>query len=125
MIQPNVEKTLAFRLKEKVSIDNMTFTVNSLDVQKHLKEGDYHVTIWGRKPKATTLALGRVIKIDDLFFKPTKITLLTRKGNIADFRINEEIESIITDCKNKKDKIVSVLVEMNTALNETIHYSWS
>ncbi len=118
MIQPVKEKVMRFRLGDKVQIDNMNFTINLLKINKE-QDGVFSVSIWGRKPNATTIAFDRIVRVEELLWKPRKIDTITEKGKIFSLKYDiEDVELFQEEWKNKKDKVVSLLVEMDTMLNE-------
>ncbi len=120
MIQPIKEKVFRFRIGDKIKIDYMNFTIKQLKINKDMN-GGFSVSIWGRKPNATTIAFDRVVRIDELLWKPKKMDVITEKGKVFSLNYDkDEIESFQADWKNKEDKVVSLLAEMDTMLNEPL-----
>jgi hypothetical protein len=124
MIQVIKEKIFSFKVGQTVHIDNMKFKIKEMYVQ--LDKNDLcSVTIWGNRPHATTISTERIVRLDDLLWKPRSIDIFTEKeAIISPFSKDKDLKAFVELQKTKKDKVVAISVEMDTMLNSLIIYDF-
>lgn len=126
MFQPYKEVTLILQIGQKVEINNATFHIRKLDI--YWECDDFLITVWGVKPNALTLHWSRVIKYDDLIWRPEKngLTFFTLDGKSFDrLSFNEDqFKILIKEINEGTEEITSCWFGMTTAINEPIHYDF-
>ena len=118
MLQPYQAEHFKFKVRQSVSIDNMNFKINLIELKETSNEG-CSITIWGRKPNAVTFEIGRIFKTADLFWKSRKFTMETlarEKWEYYDF--NESVMPLVK--REGVIKLKSCSIYANTRLNEEI-----
>jgi len=112
-----------------MEIDNLSFSIRHFQLKLDTNHNNTYIAIWGNKPNATTISLQSISKIENLFWKTTNIRCVTKKGAVlfiySDSYIEDDLIKFLETQSKEEDKIVSVLAEMNTKLNKTIHYKFT
>jgi hypothetical protein len=127
MLQPLLERTFSFETLTKIQIDNLDYILKNID-PKLSNPNTLSLTLWGRKPNASIIEDGRIVKLEGHFWKPdmNSLVILLKNG--------EHISPVLFDdnelsefCSNLKlmSQIQSISIEMSTQLNPTVVYSFS
>lgn len=123
MIQEIREKIFHFKLGKAIQIDNMNFKIKEMYVHWDENTKSCSVSIWGNKPHATTISTDRIVRLENLLWRPRTINFSTEKNySTSPFCTEKKFKSFIELQEAKKDKVVSITVEMDTMLNSTIVY---
>jgi hypothetical protein len=125
MLQPVKEKIFQFKIGQMIEIDNMNFKIKEMYAHLNPNNNCYSVSIWGNRPHATTISKDRIVRIQNLFWIPRQIEIYTeKKGAISNPFNDDAMRAFLEDQSEKKDKVISIRVEMDTMLNTYICYDF-
>jgi hypothetical protein len=125
MLQPVKEKIFQFKIGQMIEIDNMKFKIKEMYAHMEPDKETYSVSIWGNRPHATTISKDRIVRFENLFWKPRWIEIFTeKKGSIYNPFRNDALRTFLEDQSEKKDKVICIMVEMDTMLNTSICYDF-
>ena len=128
MFQPIKEKVLILNTSEKVSIDSMEFNMMRILPNFNEEFGDLEITLWGNRPNATTLHHQRLIKLEDLIWRPVRGTLkiftLHDQSYFDDSNTKENALEFMKKFQKDDDEIVTIWITLTTIINEPKGYFW-
>jgi hypothetical protein len=75
MLQPLLERTFSFETLTKIQIDNLDYILKNID-PKLSNPNTLSLTLWGRKPNASIIEDGRIVKLEGHFWKPDMNSLV-------------------------------------------------
>jgi|GEM_PF-2971883 len=123
MLQEYRETFHRFALKDSVEVDNMTFTINRIELKKGEKE-DFSITIWGRKPNAVTFEISRIFKKDSFFWKARGLSGNTQKQEQFSFPYGDDDLSYLFKGKDVVN-LEFCEIEADTKLNDVlVMHTW-
>jgi hypothetical protein len=125
MLQPVKEKTFQFKIGQMIEIDNMNFKIKEMHAHLNHDNRSYSVIIWGDKPNATTISKDRIVRFQNLFWKPRQIDIYSEKKGLISFVFRDDaMRAFLEDQSENKDKVICIMVEMDTMLNTSICYDF-
>lgn len=125
MFQPMREQVLHLNLCEKVQIDGMSFHIKRFQADVD-NDGSLMITLFGEKPNATTFNHNRLIKLDDLIWRPVEakmsFTTLENKIYFEDNMSEDDIREFMSIQNSGDDEIINLWVEVTTRVNPPLSY---
>lgn len=128
MFQPFREKSLIIDTSEKIEIDSMEFYIKRIWPLLNEEFGDIEILLFGSEPNATTLYHQRVVKYEDLIWRPIRKSL--QIFTVYDQHYDEALMSkddavqFMEAFKEKDDEIATIWLTLTTQVNEQRSYFW-
>ena len=110
---------------QKIEIDNKVFHIKRFQADLDF-DNSLMITIFGEKPNATTFNHNRIIKYNELIWKPLKgkmsFSTLNEKTYHESSMSEKEIREFMKIQNSGEDEIINLWVELTTMVNPQLSY---